>query len=337
MYLLLEDMDIDKISDNAFLAVQMICKIVKFLPFITKSDEITKNIYTLENPQFVIYKKRHEKIIADCIYVCRRNCRIFLSFCFFGTLGLAIKPILRTGKPLPLELWLPFDVREQPWMYYFVYVYIVLSVICGGFSNGAIDPLLSGMMYHITAQIKILKNNLQFLGEDVDETLAQHSTTSDFMQAKVLYRKIQSCVQHHMAILEFVDNFERLYSFLVFSQFAASVLVICICCLFLSMVEPLTVVFFAVISFLITILSEIFLFCYYGTTLFEENNSLMRAVYMGNWYDYDNKSKTSLLILMERSKRPLVITAGKLLELSLETFTTILRRAYSLLAVLKNY
>lgn len=41
---------------------------------------------------------------------------------------------------------------------------------------------------------------------------------------------------------------------------------------------------------------------------------------MSQWYEYDIKSRKALIILMERAKRPLTITAGKLLNLSLETF-----------------
>lgn len=76
---------------------------------------------------------------------------------------------------------------------------------------------------------------------------------------------------------------------------------------------------------------------------------------MGQWYTYDVTSRKALIILMERSKRPMTVRTGKVLDLSLETFSTvrvvykviiklssnyklqILRRAYSLLAVLKNY
>lgn len=44
---------------------------------------------------------------------------------------------------------------------------------------------------------------------------------------------------------------------------------------------------------------------------------------MSNWYNYDIKSRKALILLMERSKRPTVVTAGKILDLSLETFTTV--------------
>jgi hypothetical protein len=44
---------------------------------------------------------------------------------------------------------------------------------------------------------------------------------------------------------------------------------------------------------------------------------------MGSWYKYNIKCRRALIILMERSRRPIIITAGKILDLSLETFTTV--------------
>jgi hypothetical protein len=45
---------------------------------------------------------------------------------------------------------------------------------------------------------------------------------------------------------------------------------------------------------------------------------------MGRWYEYDLKSRNALILLMERSKRPITVTAGKILDLSLVTFTTVI-------------
>jgi hypothetical protein len=44
---------------------------------------------------------------------------------------------------------------------------------------------------------------------------------------------------------------------------------------------------------------------------------------MAKWYELDEKSKKALIILMERSKKPMVVTASKLLNLTLATFTTV--------------
>jgi hypothetical protein len=44
---------------------------------------------------------------------------------------------------------------------------------------------------------------------------------------------------------------------------------------------------------------------------------------MSEWYIYDVKSKKALITLMERSKQPITVAAGKLVELSLITFVTV--------------
>lgn len=58
---------------------------------------------------------------------------------------------------------------------------------------------------------------------------------------------------------------------------------------------------------------------------------------MTNWYNFDQKSKKALILIMERLKKPFKLTAESVLDLSLETFKMILSKAYSLLAVLINY
>ncbi|XP_063911526.1 odorant receptor 45b-like [Zophobas morio] len=89
--------------------------------------------------------------------------------------------------------------------------------------------------------------------------------------------------------------------------------------------------------YLIVVLVEVYFYCYYGSALSEESDSLRDAIYMGPWYTYDVKTQRTLLTIMERAKIPVTITAGKLVDLSLVTFTTILQRSYSLIAVMKNY
>jgi hypothetical protein len=57
--------------------------------------------------------------------------------------------------------------------------------------------------------------------------------------------------------------------------------------------------------------------------LYFQSNDLITAVYMGSWYEYDIKSRKALITLMERSKNPITITVGKILNLSLATFTMV--------------
>ncbi|RZC33419.1 7tm 6 domain containing protein, partial [Asbolus verrucosus] len=84
----------------------------------------------------------------------------------------------------------------------------------------------------------------------------------------------------------FVKEYEECFSWVVFSQFAGSAFAIGFCCLQLSM-----------------------------------NSSLRNAIHMSRWYEFDIQSKKALIIIMERSKKPMIITAGGIVDVTLKTFT----------------
>ncbi|XP_063911991.1 uncharacterized protein LOC135128842 [Zophobas morio] len=313
VYLLTEkNVDLAQLSDSAFLICQVGCFIAKFVPFWKNSDKIRQSIYMLEEPIFSQHSPKQETILSECVRICRRNCWLNLSLVAMAFASWSTAPFARNmgAYNLPIKVWLPYDFTVNEKIFYLTYLFVIAGVGNGAFASGVIDPLVAGLAYQATAQLKILKHNLQFLSEHLDEEIVD--VTNCLNKQELLYGRIKMCIKHHNAILKFVYLYEDTYSAVVFTQFFASVLVICNACLQLSMVQPFTYAFFAMVSFL--------------------SNTVIDAIYMGQWYDYDVKSKEALIILMERCKKPMVVTAGKILDLSL-----ILRRAYSLLAVLKNY
>ncbi|RZC35895.1 uncharacterized protein BDFB_003881 [Asbolus verrucosus] len=327
LYLLLEEnIDIVQVADNAFLISEMGCYIIKLLPFINNGDQIKRCIHYFESPFFRVSSDKQKKIIDDCNRTCRKISSIFLIFVTCAVTSWAIKPFFWKHYRLPVDVWLPFDATSSPHIYYPVYSFLVLGVAYAAFSSGAIDPLIAGLACQATGQLQVLKDNLQYLNDYVDEEISSKThlhCEERVTRSRIMYNKIKQCVDHHDAILNFVKEYEESFSLSVFSQFLGSIFVICVSCLQLSMVDPLTFNFLSMVIYLITMLSEIYLYCYYGSTLIEESNNLANAIYMGKWYDYDAKSKKGLIMLMERSKKPMTVTAGKILDLSLVTFTTL--------------
>ncbi|RZC40935.1 7tm 6 domain containing protein, partial [Asbolus verrucosus] len=326
-----ENVTLAQISDNAFLICQLGCFIAKFLPFMRNADKIRRSIYMLESPIFLNCTKKQEAILNEHIRICRRNAWLNLILVSFSVGSWAIAPFVRNKNTyqLPLHVWLPYNATSNAKTYFTTYFCVIAGVANGAFSSAVIDPLIAGLAYQATGQLLVLKDKLQHLDEYVDDEILKISKNgTNFKTNKtkrlkelIMYQKIKQCIQHHSAIIDYVESYEDTYSAPVFTQFVASVLVICNACLQLSMVKPFTFQFFVMIIFLVTMLTEIFLYSYYGTTLFEESNTLTDAIYMGHWYEYDINSKKALIVLMERSKKPMIVTAGKILDLSLVTFT----------------
>ncbi|XP_063912010.1 odorant receptor Or1-like [Zophobas morio] len=329
LYLLFgENVDLALVAQNAFSIGETGCFVFKLLQFIRNSDKIRRCIYMVESPIFTNYVKTQEQIMDDCVHV---------------SASWAVVPLFGKEYRLPLDIWLPYDVTRGGLPYILSYIFLVSGVSIDSVLNGAIDPLIGGLLYYAATQIKILKNNLENINKYAEQHLLSEVKSEDNdakiieLKSKIVYQRLKFCVKLHKTILNFVEEYEGTFTSMVFVQFSASVVVICISCLQLIIVEPFTMSFFSMLIFINAVLMEILFYCYYGTILFEESFSLTTAAYMSEWYEYSLKSKKSLIIFMERCKKPIIVTSGKILDLSLNTFTTILKRSYSLLAVLKNY
>ncbi|KAJ3666961.1 hypothetical protein Zmor_002379 [Zophobas morio] len=322
-----EEIDQMRFGENAFQVAQLACQIAKLMPFILNGRRIKKCIHYLEDPLFEV-KGDNEKILEKWVHTCQRNTKVFLGSIIAGNVSWAVKPFLLQNGQLSVDVWLPYNLMENTMVYIFVFVLLTLGVAYASIAGAAIDPLLAGLCGLASGHIQVLKHNLKHLD--------QCTTDSESLKIFVTRRNIKHCINHHNIILSFIKEFESCFSSVVFSQFAGSVLVVGFCCFQLGKMSPTTPNFSILVGYLIVLLVQIYFYCYYGTVLYEESDSLTNADYIGNWYDYDAESKKDLILLLERSQRPIVVTAGKILDLSVTTFTTILRRSYSLLAVLKN-
>lgn len=72
-------------------------------------------------------------------------------------------------------------------------------------ANGAMDPLIAGIVCLATGHFKVLKDNLQHLYEYTKEDLEKQGLRVESKQVYncgLFYTKIQECVRHHIAILE---------------------------------------------------------------------------------------------------------------------------------------
>lgn len=89
-------------------------------------------------------------------------------------------------------------------------------------------------------------------------------------------------------------------------------------------------------TYLVPMVVEIFLPCYFGNELSVASLKLSTAFFHSNWIEQKAKDEKSMLVFMEYSKNEFKISAFGVFNLNLETFKSIGNTAYSLFAVLKR-
>nr|QNH68042.1 odorant receptor 17 [Apriona germarii] len=88
--------------------------------------------------------------------------------------------------------------------------------------------------------------------------------------------------------------------------------------------------------YFLTMILQVGMYCWFGHNMIASSDNINDAIYMSNWYEAEHSLKKSIMIFMEKCKKPVVLTAGKIFPLSLVTFTSIIRLSYSYLAVLQT-
>lgn len=68
---------------------------------------------------------------------------------------------------------------------------------------------------------------------------------------------------------------------------------------------------------------NIFIVCFIGEKLSEQCKKVGDAVYMTEWYYLPRREILDLVLIISRSNAAIKMTAGKFVEMSLITFTTV--------------
>ena len=76
------------------------------------------------------------------------------------------------------------------------------AALYDGFVATMTDPLIGGLAYHATTQIKILKYNLEHLDKHVQKITNVAESEYNTITYKVAYKHLKHCVRHHNNILK---------------------------------------------------------------------------------------------------------------------------------------
>ncbi|CAG4965516.1 unnamed protein product [Parnassius apollo] len=141
------------------------------------------------------------------------------------------------------------------------------------------------------------------------------------------------------SIYKYVTMIENAFSLASALQFMLSAMVLCLVGVqFLSIENPsshcMQIMWMAV--YLTCMLTEVFILCWFGNQLIIKSLELQNAAFASPWLGTDSTDKLFIIILMERSKRPLQVTAGKIFTLSLDAYTNLINWSYKAFAVMRN-
>ncbi|XP_011706318.1 PREDICTED: odorant receptor 94b-like, partial [Wasmannia auropunctata] len=119
--------------------------------------------------------------------------------------------------------------------------------------------------------------------------------------------------------------------------FAVSMLVVCANLYKLASISILMINgSIGLIMYTACMLSQIFLYCWFGNELKLKSTELVNSIYKIGWLTFDIKTKRALLLIMKRTMVPIEFNSAIIIKLNLDSFVSLLKASYAVYNVLTS-
>ncbi|XP_045537821.1 odorant receptor Or1 [Papilio machaon] len=327
--------DLEAMSEASYLLFTQASVCYKVTVFLLNKNNIKVLIEYMEMDIFTPETEEQQKIMVKLSSQIKKLCMFFLTSALTTCTLWALMPLLDDtgGRFFPFRIWMPFGPEKSP-QFEIGYVYQMGSIYISAFLFFAVDSITLGMIMFGCAQLDIIIDKVQKMQSvSLSSKLTDEQRTMRISNNNKLFVE---CIDQHQTVIRFIEIVEDTYHANIFFQLSGTVAIICIIGLRITMSEPSSIQFYSMLNYMVTMLSQLLLYCWCGSELTTRSQELRDSLYQSPWYEQDRKFKKLLFITMECMKKPIVFKAGHYIPLSRPTFVSILRSSYSFFAVLNQ-
>ncbi|XP_045542573.1 odorant receptor 4-like [Papilio machaon] len=218
----------------------------------------------------------------------------------------------------------PFD-KTKPIYHEIVFIFEACGGVISVCSMLGSDILFMTMANHISLLLRLLQLRIRRLGSTTI------SSTTNAQQVHDTYHKIISAVKTHQRLITYGNDLESAFSLVNLINVLLSSVDIC-CVVFNILLDP----WLAMSNkfFLGAALTQVGILCWYANEIYTSSSGIADAVYESSWYMEDIRCRRALLIMMQRSQKPLYFTALKFHSITMSTYSSILTSSYSYFTLL---
>ncbi|KAH0946200.1 hypothetical protein HN011_010166 [Eciton burchellii] len=212
-------------------------------------------------------------------------------------------------------------------------------VLIHGYLAGAIritivvayDTCIAMLVQHCCALFSVVRYRLKHIQRSMEQDKEFASLGKD----EKIYMNFVHCIRRHEAALRFACCLEIIYMKALFAEIGF--IVLCISLSTLQAVKSFTlnhIIRYA--GFIFAQLLHLFLVCWLGQQIIDHSDRVFTSTYNSEWYELSCKFRKLLNMIMLRSISPCTLTIGKIMVLSLPSFSTVIRMSASYFTVLRS-
>ncbi|KAH0956626.1 OrV8 [Eciton burchellii] len=319
-----------KLMDGLGLTLDYTLTIFKLLSLRFNRQIFTKILAAMDNDWNNRTSELHEYVMTGKANLAQRCSNAMISVNAVATVLYFIDSYARRRtisedgrfREFPVQVKFSLELHESP-IFEFVIVILFLHVLETATVIAMLNSLILTLVLHISGQIDIVCQELR----EISSTGKSNPLAA------------RSLVARHQRIISLSNSIENFFSFVALLQFVWNTFVICsigfmvVISLDMNTESKSGVIIQFIIPFL-AVTIEAFVFCFAGEYLSTKSKSIGDAAYEAVWYDLSTNECRILLLVILRSQKRLTITAGKITDLTLEAFTTVMKASASYISLL---
>ncbi|KAK2583207.1 hypothetical protein KPH14_009227 [Odynerus spinipes] len=327
LYVILEERDLN-IKLKLFGLVSFASSAtLKYCFLFLHQSEIAECIKYLKHDWHQVKHRAHRELMLRYAKIARKLTILCAIFMYTG--GIVFHTILpfsaprivdqnnRTLKPVVYPSYsVLYNVQMSP-TYEFVYLlhcmcgYVIYSVTVGACNLAAVFTM------HVCGQIEIIASFMDDLVEGKKFDAGRPCAS----------QRLTAIIKHHLRVLRLATIIRSLLQEVCLIEFLGSVSIICLleyyCITDWEESNGISLSTYA--TLLISLSFNIFILCYLGECLMNKTSQVGAKVFTINWYCLPPEAARALVLIIAVSHKPVKITAGRLIDLSLFTFGNILK------------
>ncbi|XP_023934502.2 odorant receptor 4-like [Bicyclus anynana] len=215
----------------------------------------------------------------------------------------------------------PFD-KTLPVYHELAFVFECYAGTVSVWSMLGSDIFFMNMASHISMLLRLLQLKIRRLATE---------DTKSKIKSVDCYDDIVGVIEIHQRLITYGKDLEDAFSVVFLINVLLSSVNIC-CVVFNILLDP----WMAMSNkfFLGAALTQVGILCWYADDIFTSSSGVANAVYESGWYNSNIRCQRALMILMQRSQKPLYFTAYKFRSITMSTYSSILTSSYSYFTLL---
>nr|AIT71979.1 olfactory receptor 4 [Ctenopseustis obliquana] len=320
------------------LASVSVIKVTTFLTFQKDWTSIIEYVTAADLNQRKTEDETNKSIIKNFTKYCRKITYFYWFLMYTTVVIVIVQPIIKyfffptyrdnvsSGKEAYLQVvssWVPFD-KSTMTGYIAACAFQSYAAIYGGGWITSFDTNAIVIMVFFRGELELLKR----------DSVAMFGSESMPVSEEEAKRRLKECYKRHVDLVRHSRLFDSCLSpIMMFYVFVCSVM-LCVTSYQITSERNLMQMVLQ-FEYLVFGVSQLFLYCWHSNDVYYISQDLLRGPYESAWWAR-NILRKDLALLMVQFRTDIVFSAGPFAKLSVPTFISILKGAYSYYTLLNQ-